>query len=76
MPWLEQVAAQVLRSTATQMRMILGGEVDCITEPKDSTQPLSPSQFVELKTNMTIESSKDEFRFEKFKLLKFYMVRN
>lgn len=57
------------------MRMILGGEVDCVTEARDPNKPLASDQFVELKTNMTIKSEKDEVKFEKFKMIKFYMVR-
>lgn len=55
--------------------MIVGGEVDCVLSPPPSTSPprLSPSQFVELKTNLVIQSERDEIKFEKFKLLKFYM---
>lgn len=78
--WMESVILIIdslthsLTSGCMQMRMILGGEVDCITESRQAQKALSPNQFVELKTNMVINSDKGEVTFEKFKMLKIYMV--
>ncbi|PPQ81014.1 hypothetical protein CVT25_014522 [Psilocybe cyanescens] len=57
----------VVRTKLGDMRMIMGGEVDCV-KGKYTGQT---DTFVELKTSLTIRGRQDEERFER-KLLKFY----
>ncbi|EMD33871.1 hypothetical protein CERSUDRAFT_97807 [Gelatoporia subvermispora B] len=57
----------VVKTKLGDMRMVIGGEVDCVRD-KFSGQTAS---FVELKTSLAIRGPQDEAKFEK-KLLKFY----
>ncbi|KAF9267999.1 RAI1-domain-containing protein [Marasmius fiardii PR-910] len=60
----------VVKTKLGDMRIIIGGEVDCVKGPY---HPRRTDNFVELKTSMTIRkwNQGDELRFDK-KLLKFY----
>ncbi|KAG7089344.1 hypothetical protein E1B28_011034 [Marasmius oreades] len=60
----------VVKTKLGDMRIIIGGEVDCV---KGNYHPHTTDNFVELKTSMTIRkwNQGDELRFDK-KLLKFY----
>ncbi|KAF9473916.1 RAI1-domain-containing protein [Pholiota conissans] len=57
----------VVRTKLGDMRMILGGEVDCVRGKYTG----KTDAFVELKTSLAIRGPYDETRFER-KLLKFY----
>ncbi|EPQ52575.1 RAI1-domain-containing protein [Gloeophyllum trabeum ATCC 11539] len=57
----------VIKTKLGDVRMVIGGEVDCIRGRKDGKH----DAFVELKTSLAIRDQRDEARFEK-KLLKFY----
>lgn len=46
--------------------MILGGEVDCVKEGAGIHEGLDTSDFIELKTNLVIDSAKDEQNFERW----------
>lgn len=56
----------------TTARLILGGEVDCISTPTHSGNAHRAPQSLELKTTMTIRNQRDTDRFER-KMLRFYM---
>lgn len=45
--------------------MILGGEVDCVREGAGIKEGLETQDFIELKTNLVIESTRDEMNFER-----------
>lgn len=53
--------------------MILGGEVDCVAVGKGKEKEAAVEDFMELKTNIVIESERDEMMFERQKLLKHYI---
>ncbi|ESK95351.1 protein rai1 [Moniliophthora roreri MCA 2997] len=57
----------VVRTKLGDMRMVIGGEVDCVRGKYSGRT----DEFVELKTSLTIRGPSDEVKFEK-KLLKFY----
>lgn len=59
----------VVKTGIGNLRIILGGEVDCVRDykPTDGKNPLS--HYVELKTSQTVKSEFDARRFEK-KILK------
>ncbi|KAF5372761.1 hypothetical protein D9615_010106 [Tricholomella constricta] len=57
----------VVRTKLGNMRLLIGGEVDCV-RGKHTHQT---DTFVELKTSLVIRGPSDEIKFEK-KLLKFY----
>lgn len=67
--------ASVVRTSLGGIPIIIGGEVDCVQEGAgvDAGGGLETSAFIELKTNMVIESPRDEMRFERYKLLKHYV---
>lgn len=46
------------------VRLIIGGEVDCIAPDADLQNP-STASFIELKTNMVVHDARDIMRFEK-----------
>ena len=46
--------------------MILGGEVDCVREGAGIKEGLETQDFIELKTNLVIESTRDEINFERY----------
>lgn len=52
--------------------MILGGEVDCLLDQGDESRiqggkrTVETKEFVELKTNVVIESERDESGFERY----------
>ncbi|KAG2214531.1 hypothetical protein INT46_003081 [Mucor plumbeus] len=52
--------------------IIMGAEVDCCRDvkPKDPLQ--QPSNYIELKTSRVIESERNQYSFERYKLLKFW----
>lgn len=45
--------------------MILGGEVDCVREGAGISEGLDTQDFLELKTNIVIDSNRDEINFER-----------
>lgn len=45
--------------------MILGGEVDCVREGAGIKEGLETQDFIELKTNLVIETPRDEMNFER-----------
>lgn len=54
-----------MRTTLGDIPMLLGGEVDCVQDNAGLERPLQTTDFIELKTNVVIESEKDEIRFER-----------
>lgn len=62
----------VVRTAIGDVSMILGGEVDCVREGAGVKEGLETQDFIELKTNLVIESVRDEMNFERYKLLKHY----
>jgi len=62
----------IVRTTLEDIPIIMGGEVDCIAPNSDLQKPATDC-FIELKTNMNVETERDIMRFERYKLLKFYM---
>ncbi|GAA5884751.1 hypothetical protein JCM16303_005259 [Sporobolomyces ruberrimus] len=53
-------------------RTIVGGEVDCL-RPEADLSNIASKDFIELKTNIIIQSQRDEVNFERQKLLKHYV---
>ncbi|ORX83401.1 RAI1-domain-containing protein [Basidiobolus meristosporus CBS 931.73] len=60
----------VVRTKIHNKSIIMGAEVDCITEKKSTQDPLR--QYVELKTTKQFTRERDQHNFEKFKLIKFW----
>ncbi|KAF9346061.1 hypothetical protein BGX26_002451 [Mortierella sp. AD094] len=62
----------VARTKIGRNSIIMGAEVDCISEPK-KPPPFNPlSHYIELKTSRVIGSDRDRGNFERHKLLKFW----
>ncbi|KAI5475564.1 RAI1-like domain containing protein [Pseudohyphozyma bogoriensis] len=63
----------VVKTSLGPHRVILGGEVDCLHEDWEKRGRVDTKDFVELKTNIVIQSERDEVMFERQKLLKHYV---
>lgn len=59
----------IVKTNLGGFRTILGGEVDCVLPRKElaegSGKEVKTSDFVELKTNIAIQSQRDEMMFER-----------
>jgi len=55
----------IVRTSIGDVSMILGGEVDCVREGAGIKEGLETQDFIELKTNLVIESTRDEMNFER-----------
>ncbi|OLL23495.1 Decapping nuclease rai1 [Neolecta irregularis DAH-3] len=64
--------ASVVRYRIGEVRLILGGEVDCVWDYKPEPPESPLSHYVELKTSKSQKSPKDRSIFERHKLLKFW----
>ncbi|GAA6015653.1 hypothetical protein JCM11491_007185 [Sporobolomyces phaffii] len=62
----------VVKTNLGGFRTIVGGEVDCL-RPEANLDQIDPQDFIELKTNIIIQSQRDEISFERQKLLKHYV---
>ncbi|BGP41226.1 decapping endonuclease targeting mRNA [Rhodotorula kratochvilovae] len=62
----------VVKTNLGGFRTIVGGEVDCVRNGADPRK-ITTGDFVELKTNIAIQSQRDEVNFERQKLLKHYV---
>ncbi|GAA6009996.1 hypothetical protein JCM10207_007511 [Rhodosporidiobolus poonsookiae] len=62
----------IVKTSLGGFRTIVGGEVDCVRPGADKDR-IATRDFVELKTNMVIQSQRDEVNFERLKLLKHYV---
>ncbi|GAA5920289.1 hypothetical protein JCM1841_003025 [Sporobolomyces salmonicolor] len=62
----------IVKTNLGGFRTIVGGEVDCVREGADLGK-IGTRDFVELKTNLVIQSQRDEVNFERQKLLKHYV---
>ncbi|CDR39788.1 RHTO0S04e09472g1_1 [Rhodotorula toruloides] len=62
----------VVKTSLGEFRTIVGGEVDCV-RPGADKERIGTRDFVELKTNLVIQSQRDEVNFERHKLLKHYV---
>ncbi|KAK9893609.1 RAI1-domain-containing protein [Cystobasidium minutum MCA 4210] len=63
----------IVRTSLGDVPMILGGEVDCVREGAGISEGLDTQDFLELKTNIVIDSNRDEINFERYKFLKHYV---
>ncbi|GAA5827356.1 hypothetical protein JCM11251_003779 [Rhodosporidiobolus azoricus] len=64
----------VVKTNLGGFRAIVGGEVDCVRPGAGKEgRPIGTRDFVELKTNLVIQSQRDEVNFERQKLLKHYV---
>ncbi|KAI7817367.1 RAI1 like PD-XK nuclease-domain-containing protein [Gamsiella multidivaricata] len=61
----------VARTRIGQNSVIMGAEVDCISEPKKALHNPLPS-YIELKTSRVISNTREQNSFERHKLLKFW----
>ncbi|GAA6061531.1 hypothetical protein JCM10212_004521 [Sporobolomyces blumeae] len=62
----------VVKTNLGGFRSIIGGEVDCV-RPGTNLDAIQTHDFIELKTNIAIQSTRDEANFERQKLLKHYV---
>ncbi|GAA5933211.1 hypothetical protein JCM10213_001222 [Rhodosporidiobolus nylandii] len=62
----------VVKTNLGGFRTIVGGEVDCVRQGADLSR-IGTRDFIELKTNIMIQSQRDEVNFERLKLLKHYV---
>ncbi|CAG8575126.1 9954_t:CDS:2 [Ambispora leptoticha] len=60
----------VAKTTLGRTRLIMGAEVDCSNDVKPPPPQNPVGSYVELKTSKVIQKEKDQFTFERFKLLK------
>lgn len=54
----------VVKTSLGEFRTIVGGEVDCV-RPGADKERIETRDFVELKTNLVIQSQRDEVNFER-----------
>lgn len=52
--------------------IIMGAEVDCCRDVKPTDPLAQPSNYIELKTSRVIESERNQYSFDRYKLLKFW----
>ncbi|CAO3635367.1 unnamed protein product [Mucor fragilis] len=52
--------------------IIMGAEVDCCRDVKPKDPLKQPSNYIELKTSRVIESERNQYSFDRYKLLKFW----
>ncbi|CAG8514363.1 9244_t:CDS:2 [Diversispora eburnea] len=62
----------VAKTTLGNTRIIMGAEVDCISDTKPIDLDKSVDNYIELKTTKLLGKSKDIYNFERYKLLKFW----
>lgn len=55
----------VVKTSLGPFRTLVGGEVDCVRPGADRHHLVATSDFVELKTNLVIQSQRDEVNFER-----------
>lgn len=55
----------VVKTSLGSFRTIVGGEVDCVRPGADPRHLVATRDFVELKTNLVIQSQRDEVNFER-----------
>lgn len=55
----------IVRTALGDVPMILGGEVDCVRDSAGTQDGLETQDFIELKTNLVIDSARDEMNFER-----------
>ena len=55
----------VVKTSLGSFRTLVGGEVDCVRPGADPRHLVATSDFVELKTNLVIQSQRDEVNFER-----------
>ncbi|CAG8447267.1 11407_t:CDS:2 [Ambispora gerdemannii] len=60
----------VAKATLGRNRLIMGAEVDCSDDVKPPPPQNPVGSYVELKTSKVIQKEKEQFTFERFKLLK------
>lgn len=54
----------VVKTNLAGFRMVIGGEVDCL-RPEADLNRIETKDFIELKTNIMIQSQRDEANFER-----------
>ncbi|KAF9958286.1 decapping endonuclease targeting mRNA [Modicella reniformis] len=62
----------VARTKIGRNSVIMGAEVDCISEPKKPPPHNPLSKYIELKTSRVITNAREQNNFERHKLLKFW----
>lgn len=55
----------VVKTNLGGFRLLIGGEVDCVDATTTDFNNIQTKDFVELKTNLIIQSSRDEIMFER-----------
>jgi hypothetical protein len=55
----------VVKTSLGSFRTLVGGEVDCVRPGADPRHLVATRDFVELKTNLIIQSQRDEVNFER-----------
>ena len=55
----------VVKTSLGSFRTLVGGEVDCVRPGADPRHLVATRDFVELKTNLVIQSQRDEVNFER-----------
>ncbi|KAI9267520.1 RAI1 like PD-XK nuclease-domain-containing protein [Helicostylum pulchrum] len=62
----------VVKTKLGNNSILMGAEVDCCRDVKPDDGLLQPSNYIELKTSRVIESDRNQYSFERYKLLKFW----
>lgn len=71
----------VVKANLNNIKIILGGEVDCVKPEsivKVETYPtrkfeVQPEDFVEIKTSAVVTSERDRWTLQRYKMLKFWL---
>ncbi|KAI8050035.1 RAI1 like PD-XK nuclease-domain-containing protein [Thamnidium elegans] len=62
----------VVKTKLGNNSILMGAEVDCCRDVKPNDPLIQPSNYIELKTSRVIESDRNQYSFERYKLLKFW----
>lgn len=62
----------VVKTRLGNNSIMMGAEVDCCRDVKPTDPLAQPSNYIELKTSRIIESDRNQYSFDRYKLLKFW----
>ncbi|KAI7891728.1 RAI1 like PD-XK nuclease-domain-containing protein [Mucor mucedo] len=62
----------VVKTRLGKNSILMGAEVDCCRDVKPTDPLAQPSNYIELKTSRVIQTDRNQYSFDRYKLLKFW----
>lgn len=62
----------VVKTRLGKNSILMGAEVDCCRDVKPTDSLAQPSNYIELKTSRIIQTERNQYSFDRYKLLKFW----